>query len=86
MPIPTYRGYVFTTPEADGSQTVSIATGLDGAQPRGIFAQHVRSTSVVIDGDVAFRKRGDGRYTPEVVQVFADMTGGAVHVAPLNLP
>jgi hypothetical protein len=62
---------------------VEIAAGIAGAEPRGVFAQHVRTASVVIDPGVTLRSSGRASYTDDIVQVFTDAQGD-VHVAPVE--
>jgi hypothetical protein len=82
MAIPTDRGFVVITDEDDGSKTVQIAVNRTEDGLENVFAEHVRTATVKIDGDLSFEESAVGQHSTEPVQVFVDDTG-VVHVAGL---
>jgi hypothetical protein len=84
MTMPTDRGYVVVTDEADGTQTVQVAASIAEGKPVGVYAVHKRvPPPVVIHPEVELVADGPGRFSRDVVQVFADRHG-SVHVAAVS--
>jgi hypothetical protein len=83
VPLPTDRGYVVITDEADGTRTVHICASINDGSPQNVFAQHVRSPVVSIHPDVATVQAGSSTCTTDIAQVYADEEG-TVHVASVS--
>ena len=69
MAMPTDRGYAVIFSSDDGTVTVKVCAAIEGGQPVGVYAQHVKASAVRIDPAVRLVATASYRYTTKVVEV-----------------
>jgi hypothetical protein len=84
MPMPTDRGHVVISDEADGTKTVLICADVIKGHPQNVYAMHVRTTNLQVHPEVVLAHGTAGtQFSSDIVEVHRD-DSGVVHVSGLQ--
>jgi hypothetical protein len=75
MAVPTDRGHVILSEDANGRTTVLIGTTLTDGAVRDVYARHAGVVSVKVHDGVRLATGPHGRHTVDAVEVYVDTTG-----------